>query len=70
MGAACARLCSDPEPSVPDPLSIRIDINPNLAELGPLLLTWHGVFTAAGIIGAILIAAFFARRRGILEDDI
>jgi phosphatidylglycerol---prolipoprotein diacylglyceryl transferase len=51
-------------------LLIRIDINPNIAEIGPLLLTWHGVFTALGIGAAVLIAAFFARRRGISEDDI
>jgi phosphatidylglycerol:prolipoprotein diacylglycerol transferase len=51
-------------------LSIRIHIDPNIGELGPLLLTWHGVFTAVGIGAAVLITAFFARRRGILEDDI
>ena len=51
-------------------LRITIDIDPNLVELGPLLLTWHGVFTAIGIGAAVLIAAFFARRRGILEDDV
>lgn len=51
-------------------LSIEIHIDPNIGELGPLLLTWHGVFTAIGIGVAVLVAAFFARRRGILEDDI
>jgi phosphatidylglycerol---prolipoprotein diacylglyceryl transferase len=51
-------------------LQIRIHIDPNIGEIGPLLLTWHGVFTAVGIIIAILTAAFFARRRGILEDDV
>lgn len=51
-------------------LRITIDIDPNIGEIGPLLLTWHGVFTAIGIAAAVLIAAFFARRRGILEDDI
>ena len=51
-------------------LAIRIHIDPNIGEFGPFLLTWHGVFTAIGIAAAVLIAAFFARRRGILEDDI
>lgn len=51
-------------------LRITIDIDPNIGEIGPLLLTWHGVFTALGIAAAVLVAAFFARRRGILEDDI
>lgn len=51
-------------------LRITIDIDPNIGEIGPLLLTWHGVFTAIGIAAAVLIAAFFARQRGILEDDV
>lgn len=51
-------------------LAITIDIDPNLGALGPFLLSWHGVFTAVGIGAAVMIAAFFARRRGILEDDI
>lgn len=51
-------------------LLITIDIDPNLGEFGPLLLTWHGIFTAIGIAAAVLVAAFFARQRGILEDDI
>jgi phosphatidylglycerol:prolipoprotein diacylglycerol transferase len=51
-------------------LSITIDIDPNIGEIGPLLLTWHGAFTAIGIAVAVLVTAFFARRRGILEDDI
>jgi phosphatidylglycerol---prolipoprotein diacylglyceryl transferase len=50
--------------------TIEINIDPNIGEFGPLLLTWHGVFTAVGIGAAVLIAAFFARRRGILEDDV
>lgn len=51
-------------------LLITIDIDPTIGEIGPLLLTWHGVFTAVGIAMAVLVAAFFARRRGILEDDV
>jgi len=51
-------------------LRITIDIDPNIGEIGPLLLSWHGVFTAVGIATAVLVAAYFARRRGILEDDV
>lgn len=51
-------------------LDIRIHIDPNLGEFGPFLLTWHGVFTAIAIGAAVFIAAYFARRRGILEDDV
>ena len=34
------------------PLTIVIDLNPNIARIGPLLITWHGVFAVLGIIGA------------------
>lgn len=34
------------------PLTIVIDLNPNIAKIGPLLITWHGVFAVIGIIAA------------------
>ena len=34
------------------PLTIAIDLNPNIARIGPLLITWHGVFAVLGIIAA------------------
>ena len=33
-------------------LTIVIDLNPNIVRVGPLLLTWHGVFAVLGIIAA------------------
>lgn len=33
-------------------LTIVIDLNPNIFTLGPLLITWHGVFSVLGIIAA------------------
>jgi phosphatidylglycerol:prolipoprotein diacylglycerol transferase len=51
-------------------LAIHIHIDPNIAEVGPFLLTWHGLFTALGIATAVFVAAMFAKRRSILEDDI
>lgn len=51
-------------------LAINIRIDPDIAEVGPFLLTWHGVFTALGIATAVFVSAMFAKRRGILEDDI
>lgn len=51
-------------------LSIEIGINPTLGEWGPFLLTWHGVFTAVGIAVAVFVSAFFARRKGLVEDDV
>src|SRR5438094_2612194 len=34
------------------PLTIIIDLDPNIVRLGPLLITWHGVFAVLGIIAA------------------
>ncbi len=34
------------------PLTIVIDLDPNIAHLGPFLITWHGVFAVLGIIAA------------------
>ncbi len=51
-------------------LSIEIYIDPTIAEIGRFLLTWHGLFTAVAIATAVFVAAMFAKRRGILEDDV
>lgn len=51
-------------------LSWKIHIDPTIGELGPFLLTWHGLFTAIGIATAVFVAAMIAKRRGILEDDV
>lgn len=34
------------------PLTIVIDLDPNILHLGPFLITWHGVFSVLGIIAA------------------
>ena len=41
--------------TAPIPLTIVIDLNPNLVRIGPLLITWHGVFAVLGIIAAARI---------------
>jgi len=33
-------------------LTIVIDLDPNIARIGPLLITWHGVFSVLGILAA------------------
>ena len=50
-------------------LVITIPWSPNIIEIGPFLLTWHGVFTAVGILGGVQIALWLARRVGYDEDD-
>ncbi|MHB8588135.1 MAG: prolipoprotein diacylglyceryl transferase [Candidatus Dormibacteraceae bacterium] len=37
---------------MPLPLTIVIDLNPNIARIGPFLITWHGVFAVLGILVA------------------
>ncbi len=34
------------------PLTIVIDLDPNILHVGPFLITWHGVFSVLGIIAA------------------
>jgi prolipoprotein diacylglyceryltransferase len=41
-------------------LSINIGIDPNITSLGGLLITWHGVFTAIGIVVGVWLAARLA----------
>ncbi|HKW60556.1 MAG TPA: prolipoprotein diacylglyceryl transferase [Candidatus Dormibacteraeota bacterium] len=44
-------------------LTIVIDLNPNIIRIGPLLITWHGVFSVLGIIAAARIGFW------LLEKD-
>jgi len=46
-------------------MNIHIGIDPDIAKIGPLLLTWHGLFTALGILVAVWLTARELRRRGI-----
>jgi phosphatidylglycerol:prolipoprotein diacylglycerol transferase len=34
------------------PLTIVIDLEPNILRIGPFLITWHGVFSVLGILAA------------------
>lgn len=49
---------------------IEINIDPTLINLGPLVITWHGVFTAVGVLAGILLAVRLGAERGFNEDDI
>ncbi|TAK32656.1 MAG: prolipoprotein diacylglyceryl transferase [Chloroflexota bacterium] len=49
---------------------IVIDIDPMLARIGPLNISWHGLFTAVGILVAVVLAARLARRTGFAEDHV
>jgi phosphatidylglycerol:prolipoprotein diacylglycerol transferase len=45
-------------------LTIVIDLNPNIARIGPLLITWHGVFSVLGILAAARLGFW------LLEKDV
>jgi phosphatidylglycerol:prolipoprotein diacylglycerol transferase len=49
---------------------IEINIDPVLVRFGPVLITWHGFFTAVGVLAGIWLATRFAVERGFTEDDI
>ncbi|MCC6175780.1 MAG: prolipoprotein diacylglyceryl transferase [Chloroflexi bacterium] len=49
---------------------IEIAIDPVLVRLGPLMVTWHGFFTAVGVLAGIWLTTRLAVERGFTEDDI
>ncbi len=49
---------------------IVIDINPILAQIGPLAVRWYGLMYDVGIIVGLMIAYPYARQRGLSDDDI
>ncbi len=51
-------------------MTIKIGLDPTLFEVAGLEITWHGLFTAVGVVAGVAIAAWFARRAGYREDDI
>ena len=51
-------------------LTIPIGIDPEIRAFAGLTLTWHGVFTAAGIAAGVFMAVIIGRRLGFIEDDV
>ena len=50
-------------------LAIEIPFDPRIITIGGVMLTWHGLFTAVGILAGVQIALWFARTYGYDEDD-
>jgi len=46
-------------------LTIVIDLNPNLFHIGPFLVTWHGVFSVLGILGAARLGLWLLEKDGV-----
>lgn len=51
-------------------LSIEIGIDPVIIDQWGVEVTWHGLFTALGVIIGVAVATAFARRAGYQEDTI
>ncbi len=51
-------------------LTIKIGLDPDLFEVAGLEITWHGLFTALGVVVGVAVAAAFARRAGYREETI
>ena len=50
-------------------LTIEIPWGPNITSIGGFLLTWHGLFTALGILVGVRIALSLAKATGYDYDD-
>ncbi|MFN0093795.1 MAG: prolipoprotein diacylglyceryl transferase [Dehalococcoidia bacterium] len=46
-------------------LSITIDIDPVMFDAGPFTLTWHGLFTAVGILCGVTLSVWLCKKDGI-----
>ncbi len=44
------------------PLTIVIDLDPNIFRLGPFLIAWHGVFSVLGIVAAARIGFWLLKK--------
>jgi len=51
-------------------LKIEIGIDPVILDKFGLEITWHGLFTALGVVIGVAVATAFARRAGYEEDTI
>lgn len=49
-------------------LAITIDINPVMVDFGPFTLTWHGFFTAVGIIAGVSLSVWLLKKDGIPSE--
>jgi phosphatidylglycerol---prolipoprotein diacylglyceryl transferase len=47
------------------PLTIIIDLEPNLFRIGPFLITWHGVFAVLGILAGARVGLWLLGKDGV-----
>ena len=51
-------------------MSININIDPDMFEVGPFILTWHGFFTFIAVALAVFLVGRWAKREGFATDPI
>lgn len=51
-------------------LSIEIGLDPQIVEVAGVEITWHGLFTALGVVAGVGVATYFARKQDYPEDMI
>src|SRR5690606_4851395 len=56
-------------PALDSVLAIELPFDPNIVEIGGFLLTWHGLFTAVGILVGVRLSLWIAGRIGFNVDD-
>ncbi|MFN0147026.1 MAG: prolipoprotein diacylglyceryl transferase [Dehalococcoidia bacterium] len=49
-------------------LAIDINIDPVMFDAGPFTLTWHGLFTAIGILAGVTLSVYLCKRDGIPSE--
>ncbi len=49
-------------------LVIEIHIDPEIGTFGPFTLTWHGLFSAIGIVAGVTLSVWLAKRDGIPSE--
>ena len=50
--------------------TIVIDLDPNVAQIGPVLITWHGIFSLLGILAAARVGQLLLRDYGVGGDRV
>ena len=50
--------------------TIVVDLDPNIGQIGPFLITWHGVFSVVGILAAARVGQVLLQRDGIAPERV
>ena len=51
-------------------MSIRIGIDPDMFEIGPFVLTWHGFLTFIAVALAVFLVGRWAKKEGLVTDAV